>query len=1038
VSRLQALGRRAPLPPSALQDELVRVRLVEALSARFDVPVTLVVAGAGFGKTTALAQAMRANDAAPRGIDAWVACEPGDEDAGRLSSAILSALGVTERGGSALDRVLGALGAAAPLDVCVVMDDLHEVPPESAGEHLVRELIARLPPHAHVVLASRSPVPIPLARRRAAGQVVEVGGDALTFTDAEVTALAGLLGEDEAACAGLAGWPSLVRLVLSAPPSATRQFLWEEIVAGLSSDERSGLLALAVLGSGSPSEVARVAGSQVDVERLVGLVPLLHQDARGTLGAHQLWEEAAERIFPVAELVDVRRRALQLLLERRDTVRLGSAAVRWDEADMFRTACISLVRESLGVLPTDTAARWLATAPPAAVGTPEHALLGVALRHAQLRSVEDLDGELDALETSFVERGDAGAQAVTLALGAVAAHARNDIGRLVLLTERITALPGVAEQPDLQFFVDAVDAARTSLAGDVDGTIHTIEAMPSDLVPPPVRELVTRLHATMLVLAGRAHEAVPLARPLVDSPHGYVRSIPAMVRWLAGDPSDYLAVPLSMEPLLDVNPYRFVSAAHGAGVAASLGDHELADVVRPHIEEAMSRQLDARDSAIAATALACCMILDHDEDAAKRAIADHFARHPLPDAPAEARLRRHLAVPYVGGERLRRDWDTAELGPMHLRARELARQLLAAREGCLDRHADLGSPATVLTSLPLAWSVELAVRASAAGCADGRPLLRALGAWLPEPTRREVQWLIAHGDSTCRPIAAKLLEDLRDPAQKPLSIDVLGPLRLSVGDGEISSPELRRGRVRTLLALLVLRGSLRRERVCDLLWPDFDRVVAAQNLRVTLSRLRRLLEPDRARGESTSRLRCGTDSIELEGPPLVDTDLARFQRFVAEADQAHDVGDSAEELASLARAVDLWRGDPLLDLAGIDELSGEVEYSRRALVDGCLRLGELLLVAGRFDESLRCAERSRVASPFSERAHRLAIAGHLQRHDHAALESAVRSTVSMLDELGVEPDDATQMLLRRAAGRLGSSRHDAAAGTRSVSARGDG
>ena len=33
--------------------------------------------------STALAQAIRANDAAPRGIDVWVACEPGDEDAAR-------------------------------------------------------------------------------------------------------------------------------------------------------------------------------------------------------------------------------------------------------------------------------------------------------------------------------------------------------------------------------------------------------------------------------------------------------------------------------------------------------------------------------------------------------------------------------------------------------------------------------------------------------------------------------------------------------------------------------------------------------------------------------------------------------------------------------------------------------------------------------------------------------------------------------------------------------------------------------------------
>ena len=461
------------------------------------------------------------------------------------------------------------LRAIAPVDVCIVLDDLHELPVESAGEHLVQELTKRLPPHAHLVLASRSPMPIPLARRRVAGQVVEIDSTALAFTDTEVSALAAFVGEDHVVCEGLAGWPSLVRLVLSARPGATRQFLWEEIVAELSSAERSGLLALAVLGSGSAAEVALVAGREVDVDRLVGCVPLLYQDAHGTLGAHQLWEDATERIFPAAEVLIVRGRALDLLLQRGETVRLGSVAVRWEQADMFRVACVALVRENLGALPTDTAVRWQINAPPAAVGTPEHLLLGLAIRHAQQRYHDNMDSELDLLEAEFVERGDGDAQAVTLALGAVSAHARGDVIRLATLTERIKALPGVTDRPELQFFVDAVDAAQASLAGDVDRALRTIEGMSFDGVAPSVREIVTRLHATMLVLSGRAGDATSIGAPLLESRHAYVRSIPSMLRWLAGDPSDYLAVPLRMEPLLADNQlYRFVSAAHAACVAA--------------------------------------------------------------------------------------------------------------------------------------------------------------------------------------------------------------------------------------------------------------------------------------------------------------------------------------------------------------------------------------------------------------------------------------------------------------------------------------
>ena len=292
------------------------------------------------------------------------------------------------------------------MDVCVVIDDVHELPEGSTGEGLVRDLATRLPPHGHLLLASRRPLPIPLARRRTAAQVVEVDRDALAFTEAELTTLAGLAGEDPAACDGLAGWPSLVRLVLSAPLGSTRQFLWEEIVAGLPLPERAGLLALAVLGSGSAEEVALVAGCAVDTQRLVGTVPLLHVDAEGTLGAHQLWEDAADRIFSSSEVRDTRGRALRVLLDRGDTVRMGSAAARWGEAEMLRRAAVAIVRDNLGVLPIETAVRWLQQVPPAAEGSPEVRLLQLALREALHGHRDRTDSELDALEEGFAALGD--------------------------------------------------------------------------------------------------------------------------------------------------------------------------------------------------------------------------------------------------------------------------------------------------------------------------------------------------------------------------------------------------------------------------------------------------------------------------------------------------------------------------------------------------------------------------------------------------------------------------------------------------------
>ena len=77
--------RLSNLPPSFQ-------RLVRLLEGRWDRAVTLLVAGPGFGKTTVLAQAVRAHQAAPRGIDVWVSCEAAYEDPVCFAMALLDAM----------------------------------------------------------------------------------------------------------------------------------------------------------------------------------------------------------------------------------------------------------------------------------------------------------------------------------------------------------------------------------------------------------------------------------------------------------------------------------------------------------------------------------------------------------------------------------------------------------------------------------------------------------------------------------------------------------------------------------------------------------------------------------------------------------------------------------------------------------------------------------------------------------------------------------------------------------------------------------
>jgi DNA-binding SARP family transcriptional activator len=218
--------------------------------------------------------------------------------------------------------------------------------------------------------------------------------------------------------------------------------------------------------------------------------------------------------------------------------------------------------------------------------------------------------------------------------------------------------------------------------------------------------------------------------------------------------------------------------------------------------------------------------------------------------------------------------------------------------------------------------------------------------------------------------------------------------------------------------LLVLIGPMSRDRIAELIWPELDPDAASANVRVTLSRLRAALAP--AGTERTCpALKLEHDTVAL-APAYVEVDWWQFAADVASADEAERAGDATAAIAALERGCRRWRGEPFADVDPDAELTGAVEGARQAMVDATLRLGEHLLVAGRFDEAAGWAERVVRESPYTERAYRLAIAVQLQRRDRHAVAHAVAAMQSMLDELGVDPEPSTAMLLRQATARLGT------------------
>ncbi|MFI7216939.1 LuxR C-terminal-related transcriptional regulator [Micromonospora maritima] len=224
-----------PVPPEPV---VLRPRLVDRLDRGAGGPVTLVLAPAGWGKTTLLSGWARAERDGP--APAWVTVAEGDTT-GRLWAYLAAALRAAvadepDEGppppvpdGPPRPEQLETLAAALATrerPVLLVLDDLHRVadPAALAGlEFLLRHGDGRL----RLVAGARHEPPLALHRWRLAGALTAIGPDDLAFTADEVADLLVAHGVPVPAEAvprlaeRTAGWPAGLRFAALALGAGT-------------------------------------------------------------------------------------------------------------------------------------------------------------------------------------------------------------------------------------------------------------------------------------------------------------------------------------------------------------------------------------------------------------------------------------------------------------------------------------------------------------------------------------------------------------------------------------------------------------------------------------------------------------------------------------------------------------------------------------------------------------------------------------------------------------------------------------------------
>ncbi len=279
--------------------ELVeRTRLVDRLASS-DAPIWAITAPAGYGKTTLVVRSLERLDAPL----AWVSVDAADNTPVRFWSHVAAALAdVDVSTGAAvaalldghIDRAIDELvvgiesaggSAVSGPDVVLVLDDVHELIDERVTVGVER-LLTTPPAGLRMVLTARHDLDLGLARRRLAGDVVDVNASELAFSPAEGRRAlgpeldVGLLDAESAdrLIEQIEGWPAGVRLaqlalrgrqaaggrdVLAAVSGASPEvagYLAAEVVSGLGDDDREFLLDTSILGDLMPGVCDAVTG----------------------------------------------------------------------------------------------------------------------------------------------------------------------------------------------------------------------------------------------------------------------------------------------------------------------------------------------------------------------------------------------------------------------------------------------------------------------------------------------------------------------------------------------------------------------------------------------------------------------------------------------------------------------------------------------------------------------------------------------------------------------------------------------------------
>jgi LuxR family transcriptional regulator, maltose regulon positive regulatory protein len=344
---------RSKLRPPSTQQLLDRAELIGQLDVCTAMPLTLVVAPAGTGKTSLVAT-WAEKSTSPT---AWLCLDESDHDATHFWTGVLAALKellgeelshvfeLLQRPGTVDEAVVVLLDALeahnGPLSTLVI-DNLHLIDDNTEAVTSFTVFLQHLPLWLHLVLVARRTPRLPLARMRARGELGEIGYADLRFTDDEAAELlrvyAPSLEENsiEQVVRRSDGWAAGLQLAALASRATRRSrdeqpgdrenvfvsdYVWREVFAAERAEVVQALVDISVVERVNP-DLATCVSQVADAQAL-----LAEAESRGLF----VTRLGASEWFEIHTLVRERLRAELVRRSPRRAALMHERAARWFE-----------------------------------------------------------------------------------------------------------------------------------------------------------------------------------------------------------------------------------------------------------------------------------------------------------------------------------------------------------------------------------------------------------------------------------------------------------------------------------------------------------------------------------------------------------------------------------------------------------------------------------------------------------------------------------------------------------------------------------